>query len=170
MNRWVLSLSLAALALALACALGAQRGRLGPLGSLAAPGEAWAGLTARASGSAASQAARQPSHTPPVPVPAPGTPGGAASGIARGTLAQASEDRVTLEMPGQEPMELDVGPGAAVLLDGRAASASQIPIGADVEARYRVEGDRVIATRIDARRPQPAPRPQSSAPARGVRA
>jgi hypothetical protein len=101
----------------------------------------------------ASDGPREPAHTPPVPVPAPGSPGSAAVGIARGTLAQASAEQLTLTVPGHAPIELDVGAGAAVRLDGRPISASQIPPGADVEARYRVEGDRAVATRIDARRP-----------------
>ncbi len=98
-----------------------------------------------------------PLHTPPVPVPAPGSPGSAAVGIARGTLAQASPDELVLDVPGHAPMRLAIDPAAPSRLDGSPVAPGQIPLGADVEARYRVEGERVIATRIDARRPGPRP-------------
>lgn len=153
MRRWVAATLFAASALALPWAQRCGRPRVEVAAGSAGWGEARAGPAWRA----ASDGSREPTHAPPVPVPAPGSPGSDAVGIARGTLAQASAEQLTLDVPGHAPVELDVAAGAAVRLDGRPISASQIPPGADVEARYRVEGDRALATRIDARRPAAEP-------------
>ncbi len=67
-----------------------------------------------------------------------------------GTVKSPGHTSFTVLREGLPPAELHVREGTRVLLDGREVKATQLPEGAQVRAKFQLEGDQAVALRIEA--------------------
>ncbi|MBN1205146.1 MAG: hypothetical protein JXB05_09505 [Myxococcaceae bacterium] len=72
----------------------------------------------------------------------------------RGTLKDKSGEGVTLERRGLPAAELDVRDKTAVWLDGRKVKVDALPEGAQVRAKFQLEGDDIVAVELRATSPK----------------
>lgn len=92
-----------------------------------------------------------------------GTDGGAASAKApsaeelaqafdlKGTVKSPSAAFLTVERKGLPPASLSVRDRTVVMLDGKQVTAQDLPAGAEVRAKFQLEGEEPIALKIEAR-------------------
>lgn len=67
-----------------------------------------------------------------------------------GIVSKASNGRVTIAREGLPPAALDVRERTRLTLDGKSISASELPEGARVRARFQLSGTEPVAVSIDA--------------------
>ena len=70
-----------------------------------------------------------------------------------GTVKSPGATSFTVLREGMPPAELHVREATRVLLDGREVKATQLPEGAQVRAKFQLEGDQAVALRIEATAP-----------------
>lgn len=68
----------------------------------------------------------------------------------KGTIASRSDDGITLTRPGLPSAELDVRDETAVWLDGKKVKADALPEGAQVRAKFQIDGDDIVAVELRA--------------------
>jgi hypothetical protein len=68
----------------------------------------------------------------------------------QGTIASRSDDGITLERAGLPSAELDVRDETAIWLDGKKVNAKALPEGAQVRAKFQIDGDDIIAVELRA--------------------
>ncbi|SET95468.1 hypothetical protein [Stigmatella erecta] len=68
----------------------------------------------------------------------------------KGTIASRSDDGITLERPGLPAAELDVRDETAVWLNGKKVKADALPEGAQVRAKFQIDGDDIVAVELRA--------------------
>jgi hypothetical protein len=67
-----------------------------------------------------------------------------------GTIASRSDDGITLERAGLPSAELDVRDETAVWLNGKKVKADALPEGAQVRAKFQIDGDDIVAVELRA--------------------
>lgn len=73
---------------------------------------------------------------------------------ATGTLKNTGGGGVTLVRPGLPDANLDVRQETIVMLDGKKVDSSVIPEGAQVRARFQLEGEEIVAVELNATSPK----------------
>jgi cell division septum initiation protein DivIVA len=73
---------------------------------------------------------------------------------ANGILKNTGGGGVTLVRPGLPDANLDVRQETIVMLDGKKVDSSAIPEGAQVRARFQLEGEEIVAVEINATSPK----------------
>ncbi|MDY7230016.1 hypothetical protein [Hyalangium rubrum] len=80
----------------------------------------------------------------------------------RGTLKDTTMEGVTIERPGLPAADLDIRDKTAVWLDGKKVKVNAIPEGAQVRAKFQLEGQDIVAVELRATSPKtkvPAAKP-----------
>jgi hypothetical protein len=77
------------------------------------------------------------------------TTGGEQKLTETGTVANASEDKITLRRPTGDELELDVRPETSIMRGGQKVDATALSEGAEVRASYVIRGDEKVAERIE---------------------
>ncbi len=72
----------------------------------------------------------------------------------RGTLKEATLEGVTIERQGLPAADLDVRDKTAVWLDGKEVKVDAIPEGAQVRAKFQLEGQDIVAVELRATSPK----------------
>jgi hypothetical protein len=72
----------------------------------------------------------------------------------KGTLKDRSLEGVTLERPGLPAADLDVRDKTVVWLDGKKVKADALPEGAQVRAKFQLEGQDIVAVELRATSPK----------------
>jgi hypothetical protein len=73
-----------------------------------------------------------------------------------GTLQGAAFDGITIARQGLPSADLDVRKETTVMLDGKKVEVGAIPEGAQIRARFQLEGEEVVAVEINATSPKGA--------------
>ena len=73
---------------------------------------------------------------------------------ARGTLKNTGGGAVTIVREGLPDADLDVRPETIVMLDGKKVESSSIPEGAQVRAKFQLEGGEAVAVELNATSPK----------------
>ncbi len=71
-----------------------------------------------------------------------------------GTLKGAAYDGITLARQGLPDADLDVRKETQVKLDGKTVEVGAIPEGAEVRARFQLEGEEIVAVELNAKSPK----------------
>ncbi|HEX8434477.1 hypothetical protein [Archangium sp.] len=71
-----------------------------------------------------------------------------------GTLKGAAFDGITLARQGLPDADLDVRKETQVMLDGKKVELKSIPEGAQVRARFQLEGEEIVAVELNATSPK----------------
>jgi hypothetical protein len=71
-----------------------------------------------------------------------------------GTLKGAAFDGITLARQGLPDADLDVRKETQVMLDGKKVELNAIPEGAQVRARFQLEGEEIVAVELNATTPK----------------
>ncbi|WP_338863094.1 hypothetical protein [Myxococcus stipitatus] len=74
----------------------------------------------------------------------------------RGTVKDADDNSIHLTRKDLPDAKLEVKDQTAVLLDGKKVRADQLPEGANVKARFQLDGDNIIAVDVRATSPKGA--------------
>ncbi|XXF77665.1 hypothetical protein P2318_32125 [Myxococcaceae bacterium GXIMD 01537] len=113
----------------------------------------FAALALCVSAAALAQTGGPPGSTPPEH---PSTYKAAEAFDIQGTLRSASDDDITLNRQGLPEAELDVRRNTVVQLDGKTVKANELPAGAQVRAKFQLDGDDIVAVRVEAQSPAKA--------------
>jgi DNA polymerase III gamma/tau subunit len=81
-----------------------------------------------------------------------------------GQLVAAEDDAVTLRLPSNPALRLQVDVNTAVVLDGKRAAPDTLPEGSQVRASYKDEEGEVLAVRVEATSPPKASSSEASTP------
>jgi hypothetical protein len=66
----------------------------------------------------------------------------------RGTIKDKTMEGVTIERPGLPPADLDIRDRTVVWLDGKKVTADALPEGAQVRAKFQLEGQDIVAVEL----------------------
>lgn len=69
----------------------------------------------------------------------------------KGTLKDSGREEVTVERKNLPPATLDIRDKTAVYINGKKAKPSDLQKGMDVKAKFQLEGNEVVAVRLDAK-------------------
>jgi hypothetical protein len=72
----------------------------------------------------------------------------------RGTLKDKTAEGVTIERPGLPAADLDIRDKTAVWLDGKKVNKDALPEGAQVRAKFQLEGQDIVAVELRATTPK----------------
>ncbi|NVJ21280.1 MULTISPECIES: hypothetical protein [Myxococcus] len=72
----------------------------------------------------------------------------------KGTVKKAGNDSVDLTRKYLPDAKLEVKPQTVVMLDGKKVRADQLPEGAEVNARFQLSGDDIVAVELRAKSPK----------------